>query len=235
MSIEDRDFEEKIKSLCQEMLGEEIKMTISFGETDFIIYNCNIIGDIMENIFFRRTKDKINIEEGPKQRSPDFYVDKEKVDGINELELKSFKDSPGFDIGNYGAFIEELNKDGGVYRKFFRTKYMIFEYEEKEIENGTVAVIKSFYYKSLWEILTYENKYPIPIQNKRGSWTNIRPGNNNTWDDTNKTPNQCIKCIIHSISLCPNMDDKENKINRIKQQWEEIRTSHQGLNLQPLE
>jgi len=215
-----------IESLCKGMVGQEIKLTVCFMGVHIDIKNCNPIGDIMEDILFNYVKDKINIKEGPPQESPDYYID-----GC-EFELKTFKGGPSFDISNYVSFITQLSRNKGVYRKFFNTKYIIFKYEE--IDGSTFRIV-SFHYKNLWEILSYDNKYPIPIQNKKGIWYNIRPGSINTWDDKRKTPTQCITSILSSILYCPMMDHKEIKINIIKQQWEEIRTSHPELNLQPLE
>ena len=220
-----------LESLCEGMVGEDIRLCVQFMSQNINIYNCNPIGEIMEDIFYNHVKDKIDIQEGPKQASPDFYKDKVKDDVINELELKTFKGSPGFDISNYNSFIDQLIEDGGVYRKFFRTKYIIFEYE---VISMGFRIVKC-YHKLLWEILSYDNKYPIPKQNKKGLWYNIRAGNNNTWNDKNKTPHICIKSILKSILLCPSIDDKETKIECIKKQWSDIKTSHPELNLQQLE
>jgi hypothetical protein len=214
-----------IESLCNEIVGENIKLNVYFMGEYIDITNCNPIGDIMEDIVFNYLKNKVNIREGPPQKSPDYYIDD------SEYELKTFKGSPNFDISNYVSFINQLSQTNGVYRKLFNTKYIIFEYEEK---NDKFCIV-SFHYKRLWEILSYDKTYPISIQNKKNIWYNIRPGSIKTWDDKNKNPNMCIKYIIESIIRCPNIDNKEIKINNIKQQWEDIKILHLELNLQPLE
>jgi hypothetical protein len=223
--------ENTLESLCEEMVGENIEICVKFMSQTINIQNCNPMGEIMEDIFYNHIKDKLDIHEGPKQASPDYYINREKEDGGYELELKTFKGSPGFDISNYNSFIDQLNQDGGVYRKFFKTKYIIFEYEE--ITTG-FKIVKC-HDKRLWEILSYNNKYPIPIQNKKNMWYNIRPGSINTWNDKSKTPHICIEAILKSILICPSIDDKETKMECIKKQWNDIKISHPELNLPQLE
>lgn len=155
---------------------KEIKKEIS-------IPNCNIVGNILENIFFKTIKFKIpEIKEGPKQKPPDFFVIKNGK--TYNYELKCFKKNPGFDISNYTSFLSQIccvnNK---TFESKINTKYIIYKYE---IKSNKIKILKC-YFLSLWQIIGYTKNYGISIQSKRGLWYNIRPQSEKKWNKDNKT------------------------------------------------
>jgi hypothetical protein len=116
---------EMLINVCKSFEEQEVSLTATFMGKSIPIINCNAVGDILENVFYPIIKEQIDdFEEGPKQASPDYY-------GFNkhfEFEQKVFMKSPGFDIGNFTSYVNMLCEDGGVYKKLFKTKYLIFMY-----------------------------------------------------------------------------------------------------------
>ena len=204
-----------IINICTEFKGKIIKINAFFSydnETTPIVNN-NLIGNILENIFFSRIKKKVdNFSQGPKQNSPDYYINND-----YEYEQKVYINKPNFDIGNYESYINQLANKDGVYRKLYKTKYLVFEYDIID----DYILIKDFKILNIWNIVGYDGKYPITIQNKRGTWYNIRSSSNNDWDIKDKTPEKFIKNIILSIKECPNnISNKDFLINSINKQFE---------------
>lgn len=209
---------DKINELCQRLIGATVELNFSIRLVDGndisgILENCNIVGDSLENIVYPFIKKHINtFEEGPKQSSPDFWNrDKE-----FEYEMKAFQGSPGFDIGNFESYINQLSLQGGVNKKLYKTKYMIFKYSLKD---GKVK-IDDFSMKNVWELVGYGGKYPITIQNKRGMWYNIRPGSYKNIKSLKHVPETFIKNVCDAIQICPNnISCRETLIEMIKQQF----------------
>lgn len=208
-----------IQHECKSLVGKKITIKIQVeGLLKMDGTNCNTIGDYMDDIVYMLLKKKIpSFERGPKQASPDFWNRNRKY----EWENKAFKESPCFDIANYTSYIHQLNKPGGVKKKLFRTRYLIFQYSEIL---GYVQ-ITSFKLCWVWELLSYTGKYPVSLQNKKNMWYNLRPCSFNDIGK-GKTPKLFIEKICDSISLCPNkIDDKDNIIKNIKQQFEKSQKS----------
>mgnify|MGYP006154111923 CR=1 FL=1 len=213
-SLKDPDTD-KIISACNSLIGAKIRIKYELelpdgSKTQGNIDNCNIIGDIMENILSPVLKKNIpTIKEGPKQSSPDFY------NREYEWELKCFKGSPAFDISNFISYITQLTDTTGVKRKLFQTQYLIFKYSI----SSSFVTIKDFKSCSVYDLIGYTSKYPITLQNKKGTWYNIRPC---SFDNIGiaKSPKLFIKKICEAISECPNeISDKEGKIKNIKNQF----------------
>ena len=220
---------EHINNVCKNLIGAKIKfnfnITLLNGTTDSgVIENCNIVGDCMENILLPYLRAKIlTIETGPKQGSPDFWNRNRKY----EWELKVFKITPGFDISNFTSYIDQLNKCKGVERKIYRTQYLIFKYSL----NKTHILIEDFKLCSVWNLLLYSGKYPISLQNKKGTWYTIRPCAFNDISyfpeyNNNKSPNIFIKQICKSILECPNklddIGDKDKIVKNIELQFHKL-------------
>ena len=153
----------QIDEICQSLIGSRITIGYSItlqngnnytGDID----NCNIVGDVMEDILYPIIKKNIpTFQKGPKQASPDFYnINKEW-----EWELKCFCDSPGFDISNFNSYIDQLQNN--LERKMYKTQYLIFKYE---ITSGSF-MITDFKLCKVWDILNYNGKYPISLQSKK--------------------------------------------------------------------
>jgi hypothetical protein len=93
-------------NICKSFKEQEIILTAIFMGRTIPIYNCNAVGDILEDIFYPLIKNKLDdFEKGPKQASPDYY-------GINkyfEFEQKVFMKNPNFDIGNFIFFFSKFS------------------------------------------------------------------------------------------------------------------------------
>jgi len=214
--------QEILIGVCKSFEEQEIAITATFMGKCIPISNCNIVGNVVEDIFYPFIKDKLeDFEEGPKQASPDFY-------GLNrtfEFEQKVFMGSPGFDIGNFTSYINMLCEDGGVMKKLFRTKYIVFEYA---ILNEKIKIVK-FHYLNVWNLVGYTGKTPLTMQIKKGVWYNIRPDSVKKWYVETKTPQLFIDKIVECILQCPHIEDKSAKIMRIKSQFDEISAVKEAL------
>lgn len=214
-NIKEYDNTNKLIDICKKFEDQCIELQATFMENNIYICNCNIVGDLFENIFFHIIKKELlDFEEGPKQSSPDYY-------GMNkefEFEQKVFMTNPSFDIGNFTSYITQLCEHNGLYKKLLKTKYLIFEY----IINNKLIVIKKFHYLNVYNIVSYTGKYPISMQVKKNVWYNIRPDNVKNWYSNEKTPKNFIENIIKCIEICPHIENKDEKINNINKQFNEL-------------
>lgn len=212
----------KLVEMCEAFVNHKIQISakFSFDEEQTPISNCNAVGDILEDIFCSRFKKIIqDMEVGPKQTSPDFWTQDRKF----EYEMKAFMVHPSFDVANFGSYVSQLSADGGLFRKLFRTKYLIFEYEVNE----NVITIKNFWSMNVWNIVGYNGKYPIGIQNKRNMWYNMRPSYTKEWNTKSKTPELFVGNMIKAIKECPNqIDDRDKIITNIQNQFDNIKLKY---------
>jgi NgoBV restriction endonuclease len=204
--------------LCKSFIGEKIELKATFMGRDIPITNVNIVGNLLEDVFFPLFKSACpDFEEGPDQAPPDFYAQEKEF----QFELKAFCKGPGFDISNFASFINQISEPGGLIKKLFKTKYLVFEYAV----NGASFVIKQFWLLNIWNLPTYDNKYPISMQQKKSMWYNIRPGVKTSWSDQTKTPHLFIEKILECIAICPNhIENRETIIESITKQAEEAKT-----------
>ena len=212
---------QKINDICKSLIGAKINInyTISINNSNTMtgmINNCNITGDCLENIIYPYIKNYINgFEEGPKQSSPDYWNNNRQY----EWELKTFMNSPCFDVSNFVSHINQLVKPDGIKRKLFRTKYLIFKYY---IENNTI-IINDFIMCNVWDLINYNGKYPISLQNKKGTWYNIRPSSFNEIKNLNKNPEIFINKICEAIRICPNqINNSDEIIQNITQEYNKL-------------
>ena len=207
--------ENKLLDVCKSFEGQQIKLYVSFMDKNIKISNINIVGSLLEDVFFSKFNEKISdFEIGNKQSSPDYYA----MNKTFEFEQKVFISKPGFDIGNFTSYINQLCESNGVFRKIFKTKYLIFEYYIFE----DYITIKKFHYLNVFNLVSYDKKYPISMQVKKNIWYNIRTDSVNNWYSTEKTPKKFIENIIKCIKQCHHIDNKEDKINNIEIQMKEI-------------
>lgn len=210
-----------IRNICNDLIGSKINIGFTITLINNRVYqsnipNCNIIGNCMENIIFPIIKEHIpTFEEGPKQKSPDFF------NGKWEYELKCFTGTPNFDISNFNSYIRQLEEN--VERKLYRTKYIIFQYEI----NDNIVMITDFKLCNIWEIILYTGKYPISIQNKKDIWYNIRPCRLKDMNDIGKTPSLFIEKICDAILKTPNkIKNKREVIKTISDQFANLNNQY---------
>ena len=222
--MEDTSHTREIKSVCEKMIGAKIqpfyKSTLRDGEeTCGDLLNPNIMGDAMENILWPYLQKAIpTIEEGPKQKSPDYKI------GEEEYELKTFLKSPGFDIGGITGYITSLSQEGGVKRKLINTKYIIFEYEIDE----NFVLILNYWILSVCDICCgYGGQKPINIGG--GNGLNIRPATKKQWtseeENHKRTPSRFldrIEKLISSDYYKVSPEEKKHKLLSINKQRIEL-------------
>lgn len=210
---------EILTSVCKSFEEQEISLTVTFMGKTIPIYNCNALGDVLEDVFYPIIKENLDdFEEGPEQASPDYYGKGKKF----EFEQKVFKKKPGFDIGNFTSYVTMLTEDGGVYKKIFKTKYLVFEYSSIDKK---IKIIK-FHYLNVYNLVDYSGTTPITMQKKKNIWYNIRPGSVKNWYSSDKTPQLFIDKIIECINECPHIEDKINKINSITTQFNNLKLKY---------
>jgi hypothetical protein len=218
-TIEEYPNSKMLVNVCKTFEEKEITLTATFMGKTIPIYNCNAVGDILEDVFYPIIKVTLDdFEEGPKQASPDYYGEDKQF----EFEQKVFMKQPGFDIGNFTSYVNMLSEDGGVYKKLFKTKYLVFEYS---IIGEKIKIIK-FHYLNVYNLVGYSGKTPITMQIKKNVWYNIRPESVKKWYSSDKTPQLFIDKIIECINECPHIEDKINKINSITTQFNEIKLKY---------
>ena len=215
-----------LSDFCSRFINQTITVNAYFS-LDNITYNVldpSSVGTILEERFFHTLKNQFpTLTNGPPQQSPDYFLTDPTNHSI-ECEMKCFKGTPGFDISSYDCYINQLIQPSGVYRKLFNTKYLIFQYE---IERDVIC-IKNFFFKNVWDLINYDGKYPISVNNKKQIWHNIRPSTViNSWTDPNKTPQLFIDKIIQSIRECPHyIENREVKIANIQSQFDSIKQNY---------
>jgi hypothetical protein len=210
----------QLETLCRSFVGQTVQIQLTFMGRQIQVINTNIVGDLLEDVFYHGgLKDLGDFEEGPLQASPDFYAE----DKTFLFEQKVYAKTPGFDISNYSEFVDTMAAEGGVFKKLFRTKYIVFEYEI--VPEG--VRIKTFSLLNIWQLPNYTGMNPLSVQNKRGVWYNLRPQGASSWSDATKTPARFVEALKESIRQCPNaLQDKEAKLSSIDAQWQAIQAEY---------
>jgi hypothetical protein len=205
----------RLESVCKSFIGKEITIDACFSGKSIPITNINIVGNMLEDIFYPFFKESCpDFREGPKQSSPDYYA------GDFQFELKAFYKTPGFDISNFTSFIHQVSEPDGLIKKLFKTKYLVFEYDIK----NDAFIIKNFWLLNIWDLPSYGKTNPISVQSKKNIWYNIRPGPKTTWVKGDKSATLFIENLIKCIETCPNdLDNKDYLISCILKQKEEAK------------
>jgi hypothetical protein len=212
----------KLAKLCTSFVNKTVNIWAQFDGEYIDVANCNAVGDLFENMFFKKFKERLpSFKRGPLQASPDYWNN-----DIYAYEQKCFMCNPGFDVSNFDSFVNELQQEGGLLKKMFQTKYLVFGYNMVKGEGtATKFVITHFYLLNIWNIVGYNGQYPISVQNKKGHWYNIRPSDHKDWLSKEKTPMKFIDHLIHAIQKCPNKIIEQNRddfISNIQKQWNDI-------------
>ena len=169
---------EKVYQLLKEDFGfVDATGSVNFNLKDFSIRveQNNIVGNILEEWLAKWMDAKgIPNKHNPGQTSPDFWLN---LDDYNSdwLEVKSFTNSPNFDIASYRSFI------GLIIEKPWKlhSQYLLIKYK---MEKGVVR-IENFWLKKVWEISCMSERFPIKVQYMNGAIVNIRPA---TWYSDSK-------------------------------------------------
>jgi hypothetical protein len=207
---------EALDTLCKSFIGKKIHLSVSFNGRSFPIMNPNLVGDLLEDTFYPSYKDVCpDFEEGPKQDSPDFFGHGQEF----RFEQKAFYGSPSFDISQFTSLVHQMSKPGGLIKKLFKTKYLVYEYGVDE----DAFVIKNFWMLNIWNLPAYDNTYPISMQVKKKMWYNIRPGRKVSWVDSSKTPLMFLDHLLQCIDKCPHLEHKDSFKSSILTQIEEVK------------
>jgi hypothetical protein len=209
----------RLLEVCNSFVGQTLRPVVHFMGRDIPVNDPNIVGNMFETVAWNSGLKEIgDVEEGPLQEPPDFYVQNREF----QLEMKVYRKSPAFDLSNFNSYVNQLCEDGGVMKKLFKTKYLVFEYSSE----GEISMIKKFSYLDVWKLVEYDNTNPLTVQVKGGTWYNLRPGAASGWNDAKKTPARFIKGICACIEKCPQILDKEAKIKNIQHQFELISSQY---------
>ena len=214
---------QELKALCESFKGQAVQLNATFMGRAVAIANPNLVGDLLEDIFFPIFKEKFaDFEEGPLQDPPDYYAAGKAF--AFEQKVFSSKNGPGFDVAPFPSLVDTL-ANGNLIYKLFKTKYLVFEY----IPEGGVFTIKNFWLLNMWQLpnyydAPYGSHKPMSMQVKRNIWYNVRPGSTSSWLDPTKTAQKFLEKLIASIDLAPNINNKEAAKASILKQMEEART-----------
>ena len=116
------------------------------------------------------------------QAFPDFYLSKNKQEGLLEIKAFNYNATPAFDIANFESYCDSVMKN--PFR--LNADYLIFGYT---MTDGVVE-IKDIWLKKIWEISGTSERFPLRVQVKRDMIYNIRP---KKWYSSKLTPSFTTK------------------------------------------
>lgn len=173
----------------------ELKGQIKFclGDVSIIVRQKDVVGNIIQEWLQGWMKER-KIEYAPSENTqmpPDFFLnpDNKKQD---LLEVKAFNRSasPGFDIGDFQMYEEEIRDKPYM----LDVNYLIFGYD---MSDTGVVTIKDLWLKKVWQITRRMGKWPINLQVNKGVVKKIRPG---VWYTTKKSDYPMFRSLEHFIS-----------------------------------
>lgn len=142
---------------------KEKKGSVKFniGEVSIIATTRDSIGNLIQNwVKEWLISEGVEAEENPNtQTAPDFFLDlQDKTKGW--LEVKSFYNSPNFDIADFVPYGNELPSNIHVLNEDF----LIFQYDLDE-QTGEVSIV-DVWLKKIWEICGSSSNYALNVQAK---------------------------------------------------------------------
>lgn len=216
MSRSEYQYLANLKKCCEGFIGKKITLKAEFNGVSIKVNNPNLVGDLLECVFYPFYKEAcIDFKEGPKQESPDFFADNDFC-----FEQKAFYKKPGFDISNFTSLIHQITMPGGLKKKLFKTKYLVYEYDIVSDE----FVIKNFWMLNIWDLPAYDMTNPISIQVKKNIWYNIRPGSKTGWSDTSKTSIKFLEKLLECLDKCHHLENNDSLKESILMQVEEAKS-----------
>jgi hypothetical protein len=208
---------QEVNGICSSLIGETVNFLGRIGRREMLpLADSNSFGNIFEDLLFPLLKGNFpDFEKGLPQQPPDYLA------GLFGFEVKTFNSNtgPGFDISNVSSLIRQLSED--LIKKMFMTKYLVFEYAN----DGTSFKIVNFWLLNLWQLPSYNSKYPLSLQNKNGQWYNFRPSSKDSWNDPQKTPQLFLERILKCIDEAPGLENREGLKNALLTQMELARTA----------
>ena len=150
------------------IVGADGYIKFNLREYDITVEQNNVVGNILEEWLAKWLNSKgIENIHNHKQASPDFWLDKDNLDG-GWLEVKSFTGNPNFDIGAFRGYINEvIEKPWKLHAKYLLIKY--------RMEEGGLVIIEDCWLKNVWEISCSSNNWPVKVQYRNQVINNLRP------------------------------------------------------------
>lgn len=143
------------------------QITFTLKDIAIVVNQPNVVGNILEEWLARwMDENRIINRHNEGQSSPDFWLNLEK-ETDDWLEVKSFTDSPNFDIAAYNSFINLILQK--PYK--LQSSYLLIKYDMKDGE----VIIENCWLKKIWEISCPSEKWTVKVQDKKGIIFNLRP------------------------------------------------------------
>lgn len=172
-------------------INAEGEITFRLNDFNIIVEQNNVVGNIIEEWLAKwfDSKGFDNIH-NHRQAAPDFWLN---VDDLNDewLEVKSFTNSPNFDVSAFRSYINEIiDHPWKLYSKYLLIKY--------RTEKGGLVVIENCWLKNVWEICSTSSRWPLKVQCKNSVIHNIRPA---VWysNDTDYKPFDCLEDFLAAL------------------------------------
>lgn len=182
--------EELYQRLMEEMCfkGAKGKIAFTLRGISLVVMQNNVVGSLLEEWLEKWMCDAgIPYRYNKGQSSPDFWLNIES-DTTDLLEVKSFTKHPNFDIASYSSFINL------VLQKLYKlqSNCLLIKYNMV----GSEVIIEDCWLRKIWEICSPSGKWPVKVQDKKGTIFNIRPA---TWySDHLKYP--VFRCLEDFLS-----------------------------------
>lgn len=223
------------------ILKSQGEITFSFSGVDIVIRQKDVVGNIMQE-WLEGWLNKNNIEYAKSdntQMPPDFYLDKSnKKHHLLEVKAFNYNATPGFDIGDFRMYEEELIKKPWM----LDVDYLIFGYVMSP--TGKVTV-KHLWLKKVWEITSTSGNYPLKLQVKKKVVHKIRPCNwysKNAIFDVFESKEDFLSAIEETVFRNPATRDssgtwRNDFLNSYKayygvdltiKRWDELRDKYQA-------
>ena len=155
----------------------------NLGGVELIVKRKDVIGNIIQE-WLEEWLDSRDIEfdANPNQQMPpDVFLNREDhTQDLLEIKAFNYESSPGFDIADFKAFVNEL-----IEKPYYLdTDFLIFGYR-MNAETGEIT-IENLWLKKIWQITKTMSSWPITVQYKNGNLQKMRPGK---WYSTRSSTN----------------------------------------------
>lgn len=178
---------------------------------DVLVKSKDVVGNILQEWteeWMRRNY--IDFVANPNtQMPPDFFLDP--YDFTKDLfEVKAFniESSPGFDIADFKAFVNEL-----VEKPYhLDTDFLIYGYR---MDSTGAVYVSNIWLEKIWQISRPMNNWPINVQYKNGIVHKMRPG---VWY-SNDTQIPIFRSLVDFLSAFEEMVFRNPETRQLSGQW----------------